>query len=219
MTLRDECRVVAELLARFEAADESLRAVDAETIVGHLESCPECGMAEAAAQRIVEGVRGMEAPLPDDAFFENNAAQIMASVLAEPAEATHRPAPRVVGIGERAGARSPARAPRRMRLVGGALAAAAAIAVFVTGFVLGNHPTSSPGVADVPIGARPTQVVSVEGIEIEELVASDDAWLVASYDIFDLDLADVNGGLQVEDLSDEELDALEGMFGSAPSLG
>lgn len=219
MTVRDECRVVSELLVRLDAAEEALASTDIDVIARHLESCPHCGMADSAAERLLDGVRKIKVALPDDAFFENNASQIMASVLAEPVDATRRPSGRVVDIGKRAAARSPARAPRRKRLAGGALAAAAAIALFATAFVLGDLPGSSPRLADVRTEAVPTKVVSVEEIDIEELVASDDGWLVASYDIFELDFEDVNGGLQVEDLSDDELDALEGMFGSAPSLG
>lgn len=230
MTARDECRRVARLLEELDSGSEAaVASADLEAAARHLETCSSCGMTEAGAESVVEGVRAIELELPDDAFFASSAADIMAAVRAEPAgdsnvvslgRAGAREGRRAVDPGRRAGTPSRTRRSGRVRIAGGVAALAAGVVLFVTAYMLGGGTTRPESqTAALSVDASQVAVVSVDDVDLDEIVSSDDAWLVASYDIFDLDLVDPNAGLDVEDLSDAELDALEGVFGSAPSLG
>lgn len=214
MSARPECRRIAALLERLDGYEHEMAAADIESIAAHLESCAHCGVTEAASEEIADGVRNLDAPIPNEVFFEKTADQIMSAVLAEPAEAPaptgrRRPVSRRVRTWPR----------RRMVLAGSVAALAAGVALFVTIGGIDDRSREAVGpVAGVSPAAVPEEIVSVAGIDLDEITSSDDAWLIASYDIFDLEVADEGGTIRVEDMSDDELDALEGVFGSAPSL-
>ncbi len=221
MSVREECRRVADLLDRFDQTEA--RAQETDSIAAHLESCPDCGAMDHEEQRALEDVLARGQDVPGDASFEDSASRIMAAVQAEPEPRRRvpprRPASREVAQSLRRSGRA-SRAvraePRRARLSGGVLALAAGVVLLVASVMLTGRPEPALRVVAVEPAVA---VVSVEGIDVRELAASDDAWLVARYDIFDLELGDTGGELAVEELSDDELDALEGAFGSAPSLG
>lgn len=212
MKAREECRRVAAILEGLDAAppDES----GMEAIAAHLESCPDCGVADAG--ELLGAVAELAPPLPSEEFFAASADRVMAAVRREPvridAGSRSRRAPQVARPGA-----EPAR--RRMRLAGTALALAAGVALVVGVSLVDDSPKSNAPVARVETGQPAAVVVSVDGLGAAELAASEDAWLVASSDFFDLEPADTNGSWTVENLSDAELEALEGMFGSAPGLG
>ncbi len=222
MSAHERCGHVARLLERMDAG-EALEC-DAELVAAHLESCTACGVSSEAARPIVEGVRGLEAGLPDDAFFVASAEQVMSAVRAEP-HGPRAPAGAVPGLAERRG-RATGRAARptgrrRTRAAGAIAALAAAVALVASVAMLRDRGGSPPEVAsvDTPPASGRVEVVSVDDIDVDELLESEDAWIIASYDIFDADGAAPSRGWTVEDLSDDELDALEGVFGGAPSRG
>lgn len=224
MRTRDDCRRFAGLLDRMDAGGHAEpSAADLESMALHLESCAVCGVADDASQSVIEGVRDLEAELPGDEFFSSMAGQIMEAVRTEPGlgrESTVRGGlrrgSRASDFAHRsAGRRTPH--PRRRRMVGGAAALAAGLALLVTSFLTGGRPS---GQQREPFsGSTEVASVSVVDIDVDELISSDDAWLIASYDIFDLGMVDSTDQVEVEKMSDSELDALEGIFGAAPSLG
>lgn len=222
MSAHERCRHVARLLERMDAGEALER--DAELVAAHLEACPACGVSSDAARPIVEGVRGLGADLPDDAFFAASAEEILSAVRAEPRSA-RAPSGVALDLAERRArasrAASGATGLRRTRVVGTIAALAAGVALVASVTVLRDRGESVPRVASVesPAAIGPVEVVSVDDIDVDELLESEDAWIIASYDIFDAAVAAPSRGWKVEDLSDDELDALEGVFGAAPSRG
>lgn len=222
MSAHERCRHVARLLERIDAGEALER--DAELVAAHVESCTACGVPSDVARPIVDGVRGLGAELPDDAFFAASAEQIMSAVRSEPSDA-RASAGAPVDLAERRG-RSMRQASRpagrgRTRAMGAIAALAAAVALVASVALLRERGGAVPEVAsvDAPDASGRIEVVSVDDIDVDELLASEDAWIIASYDIFDAEVAAPSRGWRVEDLSDDELDALEGVFGAAPSRG
>ncbi len=181
----------------------------------HLDSCADCGRL-IGVDSILERVPEFGRPLPDDAFFAANAESIMSAVLEEPLE-TRSSVRQPVDLAERR-ARGRRGTASRVRIVGTITAVAAAVALVASVSMLRDRGGAVPSVASVDPTSRDA-VVSVDGFDVDELITSEDAWIIASYDILDVDVVAPGGTWEVEDLSDEDLDALEGVFGAAPSLG
>ena len=197
MTERAECLVATELLQRL-CGDEAREptAEEMERASAHLESCQECGLCEPASAPLLEEVRNLDAALPTESAFAASAEQIMAAIRAEPeagwltggrwkarvgvAESGRRPS------GVSRGARP---ASRRRRLVGTVVALAAGIALILVVGPSPDRPLPRLQVAHVDVAPK-IEVVSVGDVDPAELAASQDAWLLASYDIFALDIAD-----------------------------
>jgi len=228
VSTRDECARVAAVLDRLDDGEPG--SAEMESAAAHLESCPQCAI-DDADRRMLAAVRDLDASRPPDAFFDESAERIMAAVRAEPAGRRETAPPRApTRRGERGlFAERPARgrarpaARGRRRLVGTALAIAAGVALLVTVSLVGERPGDSGApVARVEEEAPVVAVASIDrldALDAADLAAAADAWLVASYDFFELEAADLGPAWDVEDLSDEELEALEAMFGPAPGLG
>jgi len=186
------CRQVDELLARFESGD--LAEPDVEVLAAHLETCLSCGALQTReAADLDRALRTLGEPSPDDAFFRARHAEIMEAVRGE---SRARPALRRAGRASRTERRAGA---RRV-----ALAAMAAGVALVIGVLLVRRDGTGVRVPH-------DQVVSVDEIDAAELADSEDAWLVARDDSFEPPFADAPA---LEDLSDEELEALEALVGS-----
>lgn len=203
MTERDACRRVRQTLQRL---DQGATVADSvlEDAAAHLGGCPDCGGLETFETDLRTALHEAPADLPSAADLERDALAIMELVRAEPARlAEQRAARSRAAFGER---RSRRARGGFVRWTGAAAALAASLALLLV-----EWREEAP-----VIDRRP--VLALDDVDASELAASDDAWLVASYDIFDLQASDVEDVLRVEDLSDDELDALEGMFGSAPNV-
>ena len=203
MTERDACRRARQTLQRLEqgatVADSVL-----EDAAAHLGGCPDCGGLETFETELRTALQEAPAERPSAADLERDALAIMERVRAEPARlAEHRAGRRPGADGERRSSRTRG---SFVRWAGAAAALAACLALLLVEWR-----------EDEPVLDR-GPVLALDDVDASELAASDDAWLVASYDIFDLQASDVEDVLRVEDLSDDELDALEGMFGSAPNV-
>ncbi|MBM4267786.1 MAG: hypothetical protein FJ144_14445 [Deltaproteobacteria bacterium] len=197
-----DCDLAAELLERYETG--ALAEAEIVALAAHLESCSACGALDAGAGGVLrEGLRDLAEPLPDEAFFAARLAATMDAVAEKRVSSLRGPAGRVAGE------------PSRRAAVVGTIAAGALLALGAIGLLgRGSRTHELASTAGDESEAR-VEVVSVDGVDADELAASEDAWLVARYDSLELELA---GDVGLEDLTDDELDVLEDVIG-APRSG
>ena len=220
----DDCARLERLLARMDEAagapahradpTDALAPGELAWAAAHAETCPHCAATAAAAVALVAAtLREDEAALPDDAFFAARRGAILAAIRSEgaPAAEVDRPAPRLVAsrpaarTADRAlrRAHSPiTRAARRRVLLPAALAACIVLAVTTALLRPGDD---AGGVATAPIA----------DLDPAEIAGAEDAWVVASNDLFVAALAS-SGDDSLGALSDEELAEIEDVFLATP---
>lgn len=231
--LRDGCARCRGLLARMDDAsahgvgdDPSavLGADDLAWLAAHLESCGACAPDASDVASLGTLLQDDAADLPDAEFFAARRAALLDALEApddarvatldggvvgagKPAVRT-RPVLRAIpGTGTRAG-RGPRPVRRRSlwRPLLPALAAGLAV-VAALGLLLSRSPR--------PEG---TQVAVVEGGDLVAVVdadAADDTWVIEGSDLFEVALSSTSDPA-VDELSEDELEEIEGVFVPSP---
>lgn len=186
--------------------EAALSAPEAEWVAAHLDACPACSLAgDPAAASLLGALRALgEADAPDDAFFAERRAAIMARVLeTDAAGRTSR--------GRRQGVE---RAATRRRWMPVALALAAGLAL-----VLATTLRRAPGPERPAVAPQDASEVEVELPDAGALpdVAAEDVWAAAGDDpLLELATATDRSLRDLRDLTDEELDEIEGLLLSVP---
>ena len=222
MSTIEECRRFGALLDQFqrEGVPDPVPP-ELEAAFAHFESCDQCGLQSLRTQEILGAVAREKPGVPDDQVLSTSLDQVMQLIRSDSvaAEATpqRRSSPGLANSRRRVTSIPRARGPRTAGIAVG-LALAASVAIFVTTF-LGRSPF--PAVDSVAVreaNVPPVEIVAVEAIGGAELSQSDDAWLLARAPDFGLGFEEEEQGWQVEELSNDELDSLEGLLGTAPGL-
>ena len=222
MSPTEECRRFAVLLDQFqrEGVPDPVPP-ELEEAFAHFESCDRCGLQNSRTQEILGAVAREKPELPEDQVLSASLDQVMQLIRSDSValeEAPQRRSSPALANSRRRGTPIPrARGPRTARIAVG-FALAASVAIFVTAF-LGSRPFPAGDSVAVREGAvPPAEIVAFEAVGGAELSQSDDAWLLASAPDFGLGFEEEEQGWQVEELSNDELDSLEGLLGSAPGL-
>lgn len=212
---RDECARAARLLARLDAAaDEhrddpaaSLSEADSEWLARHLDACASCARADhEAVAPLLDVLRALDrADVPDDLFLAARRREILSAIGVEPSE----PAPRRAWPSH--AARQAQRRRRTVWAAVGALAASIALLLAVPRWRDQGVEVARPPVGVPPPATEATSLVA--SLDPAELATADDAWLVASSNFLGLELDDPRErDRELNQLTDEELDEIEGVF-------
>lgn len=217
-----ECRRVEDLLERFSdiAVPEPVPP-ELESAMAHFETCERCGLRNAMVGEILDRLGGTSLEAPEDDLAES-LNRVMGAIRAEPTEMAtadlqkyreRRDARREVPSSI---AKRPAQGPGRL-VAGFALAASVAILVTVVWSTLSLR--DEDRVAALEMQENAAVALVPENVDIDELAQSEDAWLIASTADLSLGFGERESQWHVEELSNDELDSLEGLWGTTPGLG
>lgn len=228
---QDDCARLERLLARMDdaAGAPAHRADPTDALIpdelawaaAHVDGCPHCASLAASAATLVGGaLRALDDAIPGDDFFAARRASILAAIVASDAPAhasprsapylvAARPADRVADPGRRRSAAPPPRLRLRRRRV--VPAAVAALLVIGLATVLLRPAREVPLEGDAPATSAEVLAV-VTDADVSTTDEGDDAWLVASNDLFVAALAAPGDADPLASLSDEELEEIEDVF-------
>jgi len=235
---QDDCARLERLLARMEDASgapahradptDALTPDDLAWAEAHVDACVRCAAGASSDAALVAGaLRSAADALPDEGFFAERRAAILAAITAQ--DVAPAPAPAAMPARRLVAARSTADAaqreprvarrarrfaPRRRSAL--PFAVAAMLVVGLTSALLLSR--REPELARGP-GAAGDAVVAVAPLEESRSIDdADDSWLVASNDLFAAELAEPAESAvdPLAALSDEELDEIEDVFLAAP---
>ena len=212
-----ECERAAQLFARMDPDPADVPSPDEiEWLAQHLERCTSCSLADAATGLLLASLRSLDDPseTPDEQVFAVRREAILAAIQAEAepergGAGAQREGRRSGDRAQRVGAAHPYGSARRW--LPAVLAFAAGIALVVT--VAGLRERQRLARDDAAVRRETPEVVA--GLDVAELADADDAWVLASGEVMTIELP-ASGSRPFGELSDEELDEIEGVFVSVP---